>query len=294
MDRWGNLKTTALAAAILIAAAPAMAAGYNWSGYYTGGNAGYGWSEANVTTRIADGAFLACHFCDNLVVGGPTIDTLIAQQAGSPHLRPQGFTGGAQLGFNWQTGHWVYGAEIDFGAFNQRDTVKNSFVLPGNTGLFVGGGVCGATGPETCIGNYSTTVKTDWLLTIRPRIGHAFDRTLAYATGGLAVTRLKFSQSYTDNITYPLVPGSTRAGGSERASASAIRPGFVVGGGFEQAMTGNWSLKAEYLYARFRGVNAAGALTDGFGGSANFTNNVDHLSSNIVRVGLNYRFDGRP
>ena len=283
-----------IALATLIAAGPCAAAENNWSGYYIGGNVGYGWGSANTVTTIADGAFLACHFCDNVIVGGPTVDHLIAQAAGSPKLEPRGFAGGAQLGYNWQTAHWVYGAEIDFSAFDQRDTANNSFVLPGNTALAVGGGVCGTTGAETCIGNYSTTIRTEWLLTVRPRVGYAWGHTLVFGTGGPALTRLKFSQTYSDNITYPLlVPPSTGAGGSEHASASATKLGFALGGGIEQAIADNWSMKAEYLYVRFNGINAAGVLTDGFGGTANFANSVDHFSISVVRVGLNYRFGGR-
>ncbi len=289
-----QLVASIVAFVTLVVAGPCVAADYNWGGFYIGGNAGYGWGRADSATTIADGLLANCHFCDNVFLGGPTVDHLVAQDAGSPRLKPQGFTGGAQLGYNWQAGHWVYGAEFDINASSQRDTINNSFVLPGNTALAGGGGVCGATGPETCIGNFSTTLKTEWLLTIRPRIGYAWGRTLAYTTAGLAVTRLKFSQTYTDNITYPLLfPPSTGAGGSERASASANKLGFTLGGGFEQAIADNWSMKAEYLYVRFNGVDAAGGLTDGFGGAANFANKVDHLSSSIVRVGLNYRIGGR-
>lgn len=278
---------------MLIAAGSAFGADYNWSGFYIGGNAGYGWGRADSATTIADGDFITCHFCDNIFAGGPTVDHLIAQDAGSPRLKPKGFIGGAQLGYNWQAGHWVYGAELDFNAFSQRDTVNNSFILPGNTALSVGGGVCGTTGPETCIGNYSTTLKTEWLLTLRPRIGYAWDHSLVYTTAGLAVTRLKYSQTYTDNITYPLVAGSTGAGGYKTASASAIKMGYTVGVGFEQVITDNWSIKAEYLFIRFGGIDAAGVLTDGFGGTSKFANTVDHLSSNIIRVGLNFRFGAR-
>jgi outer membrane immunogenic protein len=275
---------------LLAVAGPTWAAEHDWRGFYIGGNGGYGWGVADTNTTITDGALLLCHFCDNIFGGGPTTDHLIAQDAGSPLLHPKGFTGGAQFGFNWQTGFLVYGGELEFGAFDQHQTINNSFVLPGNTALIGGGGVCGATGPETCIGNFTTTVKTEWLFTLRPRIGYAWDATLTYVTGGLAITRLKFSQTYSDNITYPLVPGSTGAGGSERASAAATKAGFVVGTGFEQAVDAKWSFKAEYLYMRFAGLNAAGALTDGFGGTAGLANRVEHLSSNVVRAGLNYRF----
>src|SRR5664279_3393081 len=102
---------------MLIAAGSAFGADYNWSGFYIGGNAGYGWGRADNAASIADGDFLSCHFCYNTIGGGPTVDHLIAQDAGSPRLKPEGFTGGAQLGYTWQLGHWVYGAELDFNAF---------------------------------------------------------------------------------------------------------------------------------------------------------------------------------
>ncbi len=33
---------------------------------------------------------------------------------------------------------------------------------------------------------------------MRPRVGYAVDRTLFYATGGLALTEVKFGSSFTD------------------------------------------------------------------------------------------------
>jgi outer membrane immunogenic protein len=71
--------------------------------------------------------------------------------------------------------------------------------------------------------------------------------------------------------------------------------GWVVGAGIEHAIANNWSLKAEYLYVRFDDLNANGALTDSIVADfANFSNHVDHFSSNIVRVGFNYRFSASP
>lgn len=196
-----------------VVAGPALAADADWSGFYLGGSAGYAAGSSANNLDIADGALTNCHFCDNIIVPGPTRDRLIAQDAGSPNLKPRGFSGGLHAGYNWQAANWVYGAEIDFGAFRQRGANDNSFILPGNTGFIGFGGVCGTTGPETCIGNFSTKLRTDWLLTVRPRIGYSFGHTLVYGTLGLAVTQLKFEQTYTDNITYPLVGGSTGAGG---------------------------------------------------------------------------------
>ncbi|MDI1346067.1 MAG: outer membrane beta-barrel protein [Pseudolabrys sp.] len=273
-------------------AEPALAASPTWTGFYVGGSSGYAWGTQKSTTTIADGpGFLTCHFCD-IFTGGN--DTGVAANAGTQSLRPQGFTGGLQLGYNFQSGPWVYGIETDFGYFGQHRTNSTSVVLPANTALGGGGGVCGANATTTCVGNYSTTVSTDWLLTVRPRIGFAWDRTLAYATVGLAVTQLKFSHTYTDNITYFLIPGNTGAGGFVQMSASAVKVGFILGGGVEHSFAERWSVKGEYLVTRFSGLGANGVLTDGLtptsGTFANFAANADHLTSHMLRVGLNYRF----
>ena len=271
---------------------PAFAASPTWTGFYVGGNSGYVLGRHHSATTVADGPdFLTCHFCD-VFTGGS--DTSIAANAGTQRLRPQGFTGGMQLGYNFQSGPWVYGVETDFGYFGQRQTNTNSVVLPANTALAGGGGVCGTSATATCVGNYSTTVSTDWLLTVRPRIGFTWDRTLAYATVGLAVTKLKFSETYTDNITYFLVPGTTGAGGFVQMSASSIKTGLIVGGGVEHSFADRWSVKGEYLVTRFSGLAARGLLTDGltpaFGTFANFATSTGRLTSQLLRVGLNYKF----
>jgi outer membrane immunogenic protein len=265
----------------------------NWAGFYVGGNAGYAWGNANSSLAIADGPLGGiggnCHFCSPLSIAAGGLggnDVGLAQNAGSPNFNLKGFTGGGQFGYNWQRSNWVYGIEADFEGFSQGQTVNNSVSLPTNTAAVLN---CFAGVGLPCVGNFSTSVKADWLVTIRPRIGYAWDQSLAYVTGGLAISRLSFSQNYNDNLNF----GSS-IGGSESASVSQIKAGWVLGAGFEQAMGNNWSLKAEYLYVRFNGLNANGRLTDSFtpttGEFANFTNNVDHFSSNIVRVGFNYKF----
>jgi outer membrane immunogenic protein len=290
MKKWFLLS---IVLAAISGAEPAFAASATWTGFYAGANSGYSWGRQKSATRVADSSdFTTCHFCDVFPGGN---DTSIAANAGAQQLRLHGFTGGLQLGYNFQSGPWVYGLEADFGYFGQRRTDTNSVVLPANTALGgLGGGVCGTSATTTCVGSYSTTVSTDWLLTVRPRIGFAWDRTLAYATVGLAVTQLKLSQTYSDNITYFLVPESTGAGGFVQMSASATKAGLVVGGGLEHSFADRWSVKGEYLVTRFSGLGANGVLTDGLtpssGTFANFAVSADHLTSHLLRAGLNYKF----
>jgi len=254
-----------------VATIPAFA-GDLWSGFYFGGNAGYAWGSAENTLTVGDGA--TCHFsCPG---GG---DAALAAAAGSPSLSPGGFTGGVQFGYNWQIYNWVYGLEADFGAFSQNRTANTSTGLPANTAALD----CNFGDP--CVGSFSTSVKADWLATLRPRLGYTWDNTILYVTGGLAVSRISVSQSYSDNnpSNPPLAVVSY--------SGAQTKAGWIVGGGVEHAFNERWSLKAEYLFVRFDNINAGGRLTDSVGGYADFSNSL-RLSSNIMRVGFNYRFGG--
>jgi outer membrane immunogenic protein len=62
---------------------------FSWTGFYVGANAGYGWSSGDGT----------------IAFGGPS---------GPTSGYGDGILGGAQLGYNWQLGAFVLGAEADF------------------------------------------------------------------------------------------------------------------------------------------------------------------------------------
>ena len=74
--------------------------------------------------------------------------------------------------------------------------------------------------------------------------------------------------------------------------AAPNKLGYAVGGGLEYAITGNWSVKGEFLYSQFGKDLATGEII-------NFTHpaftNTFATSSRVQeytgRVGLNYRFD---
>jgi opacity protein-like surface antigen len=71
---------------------------FSWTGFYIGANAGYGWSNASGTLTTTTGSE-PFNFTGN------------------------GFVGGAQMGYNWQVGPAVFGAEADF----QRTTISGPF-----------------------------------------------------------------------------------------------------------------------------------------------------------------------
>jgi len=94
---------------------------YNWSGFYAGLNLGYQWGHATNT-----------------------------------NIDPAGIAGGGQLGYNWQMGQFVFGAETDIQISGADDTfAPYKFSNP-------------------------------WFGTLRGRAGYAINNMLLFGTFGLA------------------------------------------------------------------------------------------------------------
>jgi outer membrane immunogenic protein len=98
---------------------------YSWAGPYLGGNLGYEWGS---------------------VRNNPT--------------KPSGFAGGAQAGYNWQMGHWVFGVEGDIEGTAAEDTFA------------------------------PWKFSNPWFGTLRGRAGYVISNVMFYGTGGLAFGEL--------------------------------------------------------------------------------------------------------
>lgn len=167
---------------------------YDWTGFYIGVNGGYGWSEIK------------------------------APVAGAIVRHPEGWTGGAQVGYNYAFDGFVLGAEADL---NISDIHKTE----------VTGGIAKA--------DYSL----EYYGTVRARAGYAIDRFLPYVTGGLAYGRFN-SALHIDGV-------------GQITDQDMDHVGWAIGAGAEYAVTDNLSLRAEYLYADFGEEdypNVSGAL----------------------------------
>ena len=105
--------------------------------------------------------------------------------------------------------------------------------------------------------------KNNWLGTFRGRVGYAWDRIMPYVTGGVAF-------------------GDIEANRTTFVGVSDTNVGWTIGAGIEGAIYGNWTAKAEYLYADLGNITCTAAAC----GTAT---NVD-LRLNILRAGANYRF----
>jgi outer membrane immunogenic protein len=210
--------TVALSAPVLAAdmparvvtKAPAGPLAWNWSGFYAGLNAGWGWGE-KTGDRTADAGLAA-------VIGAVPI---------SYGIEAQGIFGGGQIGYNWQNGTIVYGFEADFQASNIHD--NQSVLLP--------------TGAITAPSISNAEEHLRWFGTVRARLGVTpTDRALYYVTGGLAYGRV---ESRAD-VCFPLFNGV--CDGFFSGSLKDTKTGWTIGGGAEYALDQNWALKIEYLY----------------------------------------------
>ena len=128
-----------------------------------------------------------------------------------------GVLGGLHAGYDWQNNQLVLGIEADV----DGSGIKGSRPTTGVTG--------------------SLALTNDWQSSVRLRAGYALDRTLIYATGGIAFADDK------ETLTLPAYDGSQ----------TQTLTGWTIGGGVEQALTNNWIGRVEVRYTDFGKANYA-------------------------------------
>jgi opacity protein-like surface antigen len=234
---------------------PSPPAVHNWSGFYTGVNAGIAWGSFNpITSTSPDG-----------VIG--TLTTPLFNAAGHQAGSPFGFGGGVQGGHNWQSGHWLAGIEGDIAYLHLNFPARTYVPFVGNNNT-------------AAVNAYD---NANWVATLRPRLGWADGDWLLYLTGGPAVTK------YDDDFSiWVLDPGGFDQF-SQAAGLRAWRLGFAAGGGVEHAIGNNWSVKAEYLHYDFGRATATQIQSTN---SDQLITQSAELKTDMVRLGLNYRFGG--
>jgi outer membrane immunogenic protein len=279
IDRW--LKGVAIVALTAVGTVAAQAADlptrkeapapvfvpppFTWTGFYVGLNAGAIFTSGSRSATIYD---------PNAAVDGGFLNADFPGGLGNGQT---GFLGGGQAGYNWQTGAFVLGVETDF----QGSTVSKSFSSVGAP--FAGPGV-----PVGLLGDNLTVngkASLDWLGTTRGRVGFVVtpdNRLMIYATGGVAYGGGSSNFSVFDATT----------GSYWNGSPSSSRVGWTVGGGVEYALTNNWTIRGEYLYAdlgssNFTSVGNAAAAT--FFPGVYASGHIDYRAS-IVRAAVNYKF----
>jgi outer membrane immunogenic protein len=240
--------------------APVLAPVSNWSGWYVGGNVGYGWGNNDMS------------FGD---VPGTDASGILNQSLGG---RSSGVFGGGQIGYNWQIGSIITGLEADIQGSGIKGSAQGAaaaqFILEDN---------------ETITA--SSESKLNWFGTVRGRLGVTVTpNLLLYGTGGLAYGEVSHSGNVTDR--FPFEGGGTLITNSFPASLSETKVGWAAGAGVEWMFAHGWSAKFEYLHVDLgtstisgNGVDSrAGPLDDSLRYSWN-----NHFDT--VRAGVNYHFN---
>jgi len=213
----GMRKVLGLVGGVLLLAGPALAADlsrpppykapppvlpvFSWTGWYIGGNAGYGWgSGTNPSISSDDFTFDPGTF---------------------PSVSPRGFIGGGQIGYNWQVNpSFVLGLETDFQGADIKGSGSNPFTLLNPAGAATGAGTA------------SLSEKLDFFGSARARAGLAFNNWLLYGSGGLAYGNVKSTIGLVDTAP-DAVAGSrseTRVGWAAGGGVNyAMTPNWILG-----------------------------------------------------------------
>jgi outer membrane immunogenic protein len=247
-------------------APPPIVDPWTWTGVYIGVNAGYSWGRSDTHVDYF-----------NPVTGLP-----IVPPAGSitdVKFDLNGGIAGAQIGANWQSGIWVIGGEADIQWSGQKGSALFTCAV---TGGGIPGPCLGSTfiPPGVAGASLALDQKLQWFGTLRARLGVTPAPTvLLYVTGGLA---------YGEIETNAILTGTTPAGvvSSAAASFNTTKAGWTVGAGIEGRLSGNWTGKIEYLYMDLGDVSGTISNPPAFI-AANWSS---HITDNILRVGLNYKF----
>ncbi len=222
---------------------------YNWTGFYFGLNAGWG--------SMGVGSPESC-----LNAAGTTAGCAVFND---DTLAAQGGFAGAQAGFNWQFGQWVWGLEADI----QASGISGSNFIP--------------VLPPNVPGVFTASESMPWFGTARGRIGWVTGPTgnaLVYLTGGVMFGEVKTAQNlaFVTGLTFPATSDQTKAGG-------------VVGAGFEIAFWQHWSFKAEALYFNLGNVTTAAVQVPPAVPVNAFTDfKTFGTQGGIGRVGVNFHF----
>jgi opacity protein-like surface antigen len=243
---------------------------WNWTGLYMGAYAGLALSTANFADPFGASVF------------GDTV-------------RSPGFSGGGQIGYNWQPlgAPWVFGVEADAGALSSDGT-----------------STCFAASAQTI--NTTCRVRPQAAGTFTGRIGYAMgpadelhniapigilpfrSATMIYGKAGLAFADDRIDMAINNALAGFAGPGITSN------SANATLWGWAAGLGVEHALTPAWSLKVEYDYLGFGSRNIANlgsstanpsgvTLSSTPPGSSGVSQNVQ-----LVKMGVNYKWGANP
>lgn len=239
-----------------------------WQGPYAGVYIGGGFGNNHVSTNTGT--------VTNTSYFITSADINAVNNAGGWQKEPNAMIIGFQMGHDWIWKQMTYGIALDYGSLplSSSSIVNNTY--PDNFDQY----------------SIDTSMNTNWLFTLRGKLGYQQMLkypSLLYLTGGMAMTKLKVSNNFVDNSSL------VGTGGSE---SDQNQIGWTVGAGIEVAAFKHISVNLEYLYIDIPSIQTTSSIFNTQGGfgipeqsliSPFFT--TENLYANLLKIGLNYRFD---
>lgn len=234
---------------------------HDWSGFYVGANAGHGWGRK-------EDLDLSMTLQQDLE--DSSLDLLRTVRG----IEPEGFFGGGQAGYNFQTDALVFGIEADI----QKADISGFGPWTPETDTFLVNSI-----------KFRGAEEYDWLGTFRGRLGWAVtDTVLLYATGGLAFgdggAQVETSFAYTPEDTAIVKTGD-----------DGFHLGYSLGGGVELALSQRWSVKLEYQYldlgdSSVKETRRVPVVETVAGYTLSMRTHDIDLQLHTIRMGVNFHF----
>ncbi|HXW25852.1 MAG TPA: outer membrane protein [Xanthobacteraceae bacterium] len=183
---------------------------------------------------------------------------LAADLPGGPYLAAPygaynwtGFYAGLNLGYQWASV-----TNTGLSPSGVAGGVQGGFNWQAGSIVLGGETDLQVSGASASVGAFE--FSNPWFGTLRGRVGYALNNILFYGTGGVAFGT-----------------GTAELSGLSESHSSI---GWTAGGGLEVGLTPHWTAKAEYLYIDLGAQNYA------------LTGLSHDITSNVLRLGVNYRF----
>ncbi len=170
--------------------------------------------------------------------------------------KPKGTTYGIEFGFNHVLPEKILlGVDLSFHYINKSNSSVQDYE--------------GVPSPSFPI---QTTIQNR--ADLKAKIGYVFneDNSSVFLTGGFSMAKIK--------RTFSSIGGDTSSVGTNNT------PGYILGAGAEHFFFKNISLKAEYLYTKYKQNNIDTSAVWGSG-----YNETQNYKDNTIRLGLNYYFN---
>lgn len=258
-----SITLAALAACAIASPAFAGEDDGTWTGAYVGISGGYTDAKSDQTVALSGTWSTESAGLQSYVTGFYPSNAKV-----------QDVNYGGQIGYNYQTsGGMVVGLEADVSALSGKETIARPLT---------------ATTPFPAL-SYAVTNTFDPKVTygIKGKLGFASGDTMFYAAGGWGWTNADIALDITSNGGY-----------HKTANLSHTFDGWEAGGGIEQRLGTNMSVRLDYTYSdqgdvSFATIYAPGSSFNNPGATPPIVYTetfTQDLRMHLVRVGFNFHF----